>query len=284
VAWVSEAFYVLRPTPVLLAWSRERDVPPWMGLERPRLWTQREAGDHDYVGQGEAEQTFLKLAVLAHFMELLEISQASEADVDVMTQRVLAALLGPPPLTVETFDRWWSLERAESLSSVESTLAHTPVRTLRKVRGPEDLGARVGGSRAPSGRLAPRPVGEWWANVLRDREEDGPRLQCAVGWVLKHLEGMTPHRACALWVQPFSLDAPVARVLHVPGWTLSRRSHELREGITLTLEDFTWADEAWTFNYKVYSGARRPTSSGSVRLLLEKGPNGWAVQAGTWQP
>lgn len=269
-----DAFYVLRPTPVLLAWLKEKGVDARLRLERPSLWSQREVGDHDYEGQGEDEETFLKLAVLARFMHRLDrASQASGADTDLETARVLTELLGPPPLTVETFDRWWTLEEAEGLSSVEWTLAHTPLRTLLKVQGPD---TRRAISRPP------RSVGEWWTDALHAKEEEAPRLQCAVAWVLERLKEKTAHRVCVLRIHPFSLDAPVAQVLHVPGWTLWSRGHDLREGIKLTLEDFMWGDDTWTFTYKVHEGERRSASSGTVWLVLEKGPSGWVVQSGDW--
>ncbi|ADO69559.1 uncharacterized protein STAUR_1755 [Stigmatella aurantiaca DW4/3-1] len=285
-----DAFYVLRPTQALLAWLKARALPGGMNLERPHLWSQLEAPrDHDYEGQGEDAETFLKLAVLASFLDRLErASQAPTVENDAVTRRVLTELLGPPPLTVATFDRWWHLEPAAGMSSVESTLAHTPVRTLRKVRGPEVLSPLVQSHRSSSKVTAleggPRPVGERWVAALREREEDAPRLQCAVAWVLERLVEKTPHRLCALWTQPFSLDAPVEEVLRVPGWTLRSGIHDLREGIKLTLEDFTWGDETWTFRYKIYSGERRAASSGTVHLLLEKTPNGWEVPSGSWKP
>ncbi|MCY1043240.1 hypothetical protein OV208_18125 [Corallococcus sp. bb12-1] len=286
---VMDAYYVLRPTPALLAWLKERDVPAWMQLERPNLWSQGEVGDHDYEGQGEDEQMFLKLAVLASFLRDLErASQDSTADHDAVTRRVLSELLGPAPLTVATFERWWHLESVAGLSSVESTLAHTPVRTLRKVRGPEVRSPLVEAHRSSYRRAAldggPRPVGALWDDALRAREEDAPRLQCAVAWVLERLEEKTPHRHCALWTHPFSLDAPVGEVLHVPGWTLRSVGHDLREGIKLTLKDFTWGDETWCFSYKIHSGERRAALSGTVQLLVEKTADGWEVQSGSWKP
>ncbi|WP_223642989.1 hypothetical protein [Corallococcus sp. EGB] len=271
-----DRFYVVHPTPTLLSWLKEKGVPAWLRLDRPHLWSQREVGDHDYEGQGEDEQTFLKLAVLASFMNRADDARpAAEEDTELETARVLTGLLGAPPLTVETFDRWWTLERAEALSSVESTLAHTPVRILRKVQGPD--------ARRDGWRLS-RSVGERWTDVIRAKEEDAPRLQCAVSWVLECLGLKTANRVCVLRIQPFSLDAPIEEVLHVPGWTLQRRSHDLREGVKLILEDFTWGDDAWTFTYRVHEGERGSASSGTVRLLLEKGPRGWAVQSGAWRP
>ncbi|RKG93704.1 hypothetical protein D7V88_01685 [Corallococcus terminator] len=284
-----DAFYVLRPTPALLAWLKERDVPAWMRLERPNLWSQREVGDHDYEGQGEDEQTFLKLAVLASFLRDLErASPDSTVDPDAVTRRVLSELLGPAPLTVATFDRWWHLESVAGLSSVESTIAHTPVRTLRKVRGPEVRSPLVEAHRSSYRSAAldggPRPVGAQWDAAIREREEDGPRLQCAVAWVLERLMEKTPHRLCALWTQPFSLDAPIEEVLHVPGWTLRSGGHDLREGIKLTLEEITWGLETWHFRYRIHSGERRASLSGTVQLLLEETPDGWAVRKGSVMP
>ncbi|WP_240359258.1 hypothetical protein [Pyxidicoccus trucidator] len=288
-----DVFHVLRPTKALVEWLKERDVPAWMDLYRPHVWSEMGFhGDHDYVGQGEDGVTFLKLAVLANFLDRLEsatLASSRELEAhDAVTRRVLTELLGPPPLTVETFDRWWVLECAEGLHSVESTLAHTPVRTLRQVRGPEQRSPTVEAHRSSYAAIAisggPRPVGAWWDDAIRARDEDAPRLQCAVSWVLERLAEKTPHRTCSVWTRAFSLDVPVEDVLHVPGWTLHGRDLARHEGIQLTLENFEWGLETWTFAYQVYAGARRAALSGAAYLELEKDEHGWKVRSGSLKP
>jgi hypothetical protein len=201
-------FYVLRPTQALLEWLAQRDVPQWMRLDHPHVWSQLGVGDHDYVGQEENAQTFLKLAVLANFQAQLAF-----------------------------------------------------------------IGRRV------------RSVGEWWEDAIRDREEHAPCLQAAVSWVLERLAEKTPHRVCALRTLPFSLDARVEDVLHVPGWTLRNRGHDLREGIRLTLEDFEpYSEDVWSFTYRVFAGERRAVLKGTASLQLEKKQDGWTVRSGTVDP
>jgi hypothetical protein len=285
---VMEMFYVLRPTQALLEWLAQRDVPEWMRLDQPHVWSQRGVGDHDYVGQEENAQTFLKLAVLANFQDELERATHSPihvmADHEEVRRRVLPELLGPPPLTVEVFDRWWLLESAVGLNGVESTIAHTPVPTLRKVRGPETLSPRVQARLSLIGRRV-SPVGEWWEDAIRDREEHAPCLQLAVSWVLERLAEKTPHRTCALRTLPFSLDEPVEKVLHVPGWTVRNRGHDLLEGIRLTLEEFEpYYEDVWTFTYRVFAGERRAVLKGTASLRLEKKEDGWTVRSGALGP
>lgn len=290
---VMEMFYVLRPTQALREWLSQRDVPRWMKLDRPHVWSQVGfPGDHDYVGQEEDAQTFLKLAVLAHFQaELERAMQAPRTvmeDSDVATRRVLAELLGPTPLCVEVFDRWWTLESVEGLNRVESTLAHIPVPTLRRVHGPEKRSPRVEAQRASCAAIAinggPRPVGEWWKDAIEEREGHAPCLQLAVGWILERLVEKTPHRTCALRLLPVSLDAPAEDVLQVPGWTLQGRAYALREGIKLTLEEHDRYDNAWSFTYRVYAGARTAVAKGRACVQLEKTLNGWKVCFGSLEP
>lgn len=291
---VLAAFYVLRPRDALREWLAQRNVPSWMELDQPHIWSQDEIPrDHDYVGQGEDAETFLKLAVLVSFQRRVE--RASRAppkareEYDVVKSRALSELLGPPPLTVAHFDRWWFLERAGwGASSVESTLAHTPVRTLRQVRGPDKRSPTVEAHRSSYAAVAinggPRPVGEWWEDAIRWREQDVPRLRCAVGWVLERLAEKTPHRTCALRVRPFCVDGPIEAVIQVPGWTLHESTMDLLEGVKLTLEDFERMDDTWTVTYRIYSGERRATLSGTAYLQLERAGQGWKVCSGVLKP
>ena len=76
-----------------------------------------------------------------------------------------------------------------------------------------------------------------------DREQDAPRLQCALSWLLERLAEKTPHRVCGVRLLPFSLDAPIEKVRHVPGWTLRGRVYDVLEGIRLTLEEPVWGFE-----------------------------------------
>ncbi|QSQ28501.1 hypothetical protein JY651_42675 [Pyxidicoccus parkwayensis] len=280
-------FYVLRPTQALRQWLEERNVPRWMWLDRPHVWSQMGVGDHDYVGQEENAQTFLKLAVLASFQGDLERATHSPihvmADHEEVRRQVLGELLGPPPLTVEVFDRWWFLEPAEGLHTVEGTIGHTPVPTLRKVRGPEVLSPTVDAESYTGRRI--HPVGQWWEDSIREREEDVPRLQVAVSWVLERLTEKTPHRTCVIRTRPFSLGARVQDVLHVPGWTLHERGASLLEGIKLTLEEPVWGfEDVWNFTYRVYAGERRSVSKGTASLQLEKSGESWTVRSGSLEP
>jgi hypothetical protein len=279
---VLPAFYVLRPSKTLLEWLAERDVPTWLELDRPRIWSQDEIPpDHDYVGQGEDAQTLVKLAVLASFQRHAERASLEAPDASgAVTERVLRELLGPPPLTVERFDRWWFLERAAEHSSVESTLAHTPVRTLREVRGPAELSPTVKAHLSSHPDADPRPVGEGWERLVHEREQHTPQLQCAVRWVLERLAEKTPHRTCALRVKPFSLDEPVEALLQVPGWTVHERGTRLREGVRLTLDELTRSDDTWTFSYQVLAGGPRAALSGTAWLKLQEAEQGWAVHSG----
>jgi hypothetical protein len=289
-----DEFYVVRPTPALCEWLKAREVPEWMQLDRPQLWSQLEVpGDHDYVGQAEDARTFLKLAVLASFQRRLDSAMRPSSkdmeDYDAATRRVLTALLGPPPLTLETFHRWWFLECAEGMHSVEGTIAHTPTPTLRKVRGPHNPSptgrARFAAGAARVFDSRPRPVGESWDAAVRYREEDAPRLQCALSWLLERLAEKTPHRVCGVRLLPFSLDAPIEQVLHVPGWTLRGRVHDVLEGVRLTLEEPVWRGEpGWNFRYRIYSGQRQATGSGGAGLELEKDAQGWKVKSGSLGP
>ncbi|MCY1018570.1 hypothetical protein [Pyxidicoccus sp. MSG2] len=279
-------FYVLRPTQALLQWLEEQQIPWWVWSVQPRVWSQMGEDDHVYPGQEENAQTFLKLAILAHFQWELECAIRSgmtePVDYYAVTRRVLTGLLGPPPLTVEVFDRWWSLERADGMNSVESTLAHTPVATLRKVRGPEKVSPAVMAHSCT--RRCNRPVGEWWRDAIEEREEHLPCLQLAVTWILARLAEMTPHRTCAIRTQALSLDAPVEEVLHVSGWTLQGRPYMLHEGIRLRLHEYDRYSNAWIFTYQVVEGERRPVSKGTASLQLEKKEDGWTVRSGTLEP
>jgi hypothetical protein len=198
--------YVVSPNEQLLALLAEQTAAN--ELREPIAFSQRQAypEDHDYDGQTEDSETFAKLCWLAIFEKTRRTWEKHDAHAESL--RLLSDVLGPPPRTLATFDRWWRLDRgkvfpaAKGVFDLDERVESLPVEALQTVEGPRSRSVRAeaaarelerqfldtdpahiygedwrerlgevdweGRARDDVARLI-KPVGTWWDRTIAER-------------------------------------------------------------------------------------------------------------------
>jgi hypothetical protein len=114
---INTAFYIVRPTATLLQKLGTCSFETALTLGYPVMWSRAEADRTAWTRNDYKEQ--IKLLFLA------ELASDYDGTTYLDLQQVLDELLGTPPWTVDTFDRWWQLERIEydgDIAVIQNTL------------------------------------------------------------------------------------------------------------------------------------------------------------------
>jgi len=113
-----EVHYVIRPNTQLLVKSAEWSQESGELLRRAVMWTKEEGGRTAWTPQEYTAQVkLLFLLWLKHNFGDHGIADISE---------IVYSLLGEPPLSLSTFDKWWIVERftgQESFEVVQNSLS-----------------------------------------------------------------------------------------------------------------------------------------------------------------
>ena len=196
MAAVFPVYYLVCPKPNLIRVLSEQ--PHATTLRDPVVVCQKQPFpvDHDYPGQTADCETFAKLCYLAG-LERDRILSSNES-----LGAILSDLLGAAPLTVATFDRWWSLERAGlGFRDLDELIEDVPLDVLKRIEGPRERSALAeAASRQEERRNAerrnaeidevtglptsavkwelppwPSSVGTWWEDVITRRAQGTER-------------------------------------------------------------------------------------------------------------
>jgi hypothetical protein len=192
-------YYVVRPKQDLLTFLAEH---PDAAHLREAVVVRHEEGfpvDHDYPGQTADSATFAKLCYLAKLeRDRVDWSRDSLLGAEATA---LSELLGSVPMTIATFDRWWSLERLGlGFADLDELLENVPLDVLKKIEGPRERSplaeeaAREEERRNVERRKSefddvtglprsevtwerpglpewPSPVGTWWDEIIAKRAQ-----------------------------------------------------------------------------------------------------------------
>jgi hypothetical protein len=197
MAAIFPVYYVVRPNQDLLRFLAEH---PDAAHLREAVVVRQEEGypvDHDYLGQTADSATFAKLCYLGKLeRDRIDWSRDSLLCAEATA---LAELLGSVPMTVATFDRWWSLERLGlAFTDLDKLIENVPLDVLKKIEGPRERSplaeeaARAEERREVGRRKSefddvtglpwsevrrpglpewPSPVGTWWDEIIAKRAQ-----------------------------------------------------------------------------------------------------------------
>ncbi len=174
-------------------------VSPARLAERRRLLVAGESEgfpvDHDYPGPTADAMTLAKLWYLAK-LERDRMDWSTGTSSLGAEASALSKLLGSVPMTIATFDRWWSLERVGlRFEDLKRVIENVPLDVLKRIEGPRERSplaeeaAREEERRnvqsefdevtglprsavtweRPGLSEWPLPVGTWWDEIIAER-------------------------------------------------------------------------------------------------------------------
>ncbi len=198
MAAIFPVYYVVRPNQDMLTFLAEHHPHAEYLREGVVVWqVEGFPVDHDYPGQTADEVTFAKLCCLAK-LERDRMDWSTDTSSLGAEASALSKLLGSVPMTVATFDRWWSLERIGlRFEDLKRVIENVPLDVLKKIEGPRERSplaeeaAReeerrnvqsefdevTGLARSavtwerPALSDWPSPVGTWWDEIIADRAQ-----------------------------------------------------------------------------------------------------------------
>ncbi|MEX1363036.1 MAG: hypothetical protein AB1Z98_07915 [Nannocystaceae bacterium] len=138
--------YLVRPTDALRARSRELPDDDGVLLTENEIFLRADGSYKGTTPDGWTDEFKLIYLVVLHDTYLLDLPDEDAAAFHHMVRE----LLGPPPWTTETFDRWWLVER-HVVDDIADDLAQTP--SLSKLGGPPELLRRLTHAAAHPTRL-----------------------------------------------------------------------------------------------------------------------------------
>ncbi len=138
--------------------------------------------------------TFAKLCCLAK-LERDRMDWSTETSSLGAEASALSKLLGSVPMTIATFDRWWSLERVGlRFEDLKKVIENVPLDVLKKIEGPRERSPLAEAAREEEERRNAQnefdevtglarsavtwerpglpewpPVGTWWDEIIADR-------------------------------------------------------------------------------------------------------------------
>jgi hypothetical protein len=104
-----ESYYFIRPSQALKDRLRQGDPDVAELMSEPHLWTKKEGGitvwtDEDYTAQ-------VKLLFLLDLWSEYVIHVGEDESLKLFLEEIM----GLPPFSTATFDRWWTVERFEGI-------------------------------------------------------------------------------------------------------------------------------------------------------------------------